>query len=38
VLTAYENVELPLLLTRLSKAERRKHVETRSRWWDCRIA
>jgi len=28
VLTAYENVELPLLLTRLKKAERRKHVET----------
>jgi len=28
VLTAYENVELPLLLTRLSKAERRKHVMT----------
>jgi putative ABC transport system ATP-binding protein len=28
VLTAYENVELPLLLTRLSKAERREHVET----------
>jgi putative ABC transport system ATP-binding protein len=28
VLTAYENVELPLLLTRLSKAERRQHVET----------
>jgi putative ABC transport system ATP-binding protein len=27
VLTAYENVELPLLLTPLSKAERRKHVE-----------
>ena len=27
VLTAYENVELPLLLTKLSKAERRKHVE-----------
>ena len=27
VLTAYQNVELPLLLTRLSKAERRKHVE-----------
>jgi putative ABC transport system ATP-binding protein len=27
VLTAYENVELPLLLTRLSKSERRKHVE-----------
>ena len=27
VLTAFENVELPLLLTRLSKAERRKHVE-----------
>ncbi len=28
VLTAYENVELPLLLTKLKKAERRKHVET----------
>lgn len=28
VLTAYENVELPLLLTSLSKQERRKHVET----------
>jgi putative ABC transport system ATP-binding protein len=28
VLTAYQNVELPLLLTSLSKAERRKHVET----------
>ncbi len=28
VLTAYENVELPLLLTKLSKAERRQHVET----------
>jgi putative ABC transport system ATP-binding protein len=28
VLTAYENVELPLLLTPLSRAERRKHVET----------
>src|SRR5579871_4774051 len=27
VLTAYQNVELPLLLTRLSKAERREHVE-----------
>jgi putative ABC transport system ATP-binding protein len=27
VLTAYENVELPLLLTKLSKAERKKHVE-----------
>jgi putative ABC transport system ATP-binding protein len=27
VLTAYENVELPLLLTPLSKAERKKHVE-----------
>lgn len=27
VLTAYENVELPLLLTSLSKAERKKHVE-----------
>jgi putative ABC transport system ATP-binding protein len=27
VLTAYQNVELPLLLTRLSKAERRRHVE-----------
>jgi putative ABC transport system ATP-binding protein len=28
VLTAYQNVELPLLLTRLSKSERREHVET----------
>jgi putative ABC transport system ATP-binding protein len=28
VLDAFENVELPLLLTRLSKAERREHVET----------
>jgi len=28
VLTAYENVELPLLLTSLSKRERREHVET----------
>jgi putative ABC transport system ATP-binding protein len=27
VLTAFENVELPLLLTSLSKADRRKHVE-----------
>lgn len=28
VLTAYENVELPLLLTKLSRSERKKHVET----------
>jgi len=28
VLMAYENVELPLLLTKLSKGERREHVET----------
>lgn len=28
VLTAFENVELPLLLTKLSKSERKKHVET----------
>lgn len=28
VLTAFENVELPLLLTELKKAERRDHVET----------
>src|SRR5918996_3596681 len=28
VLTAFENVELPLLLTKLSKAERRRKVET----------
>jgi putative ABC transport system ATP-binding protein len=28
VLTAFENVELPLLLTSLSKDERRSHVET----------
>jgi len=27
VLTAFENVELPLLLTNLKKSERRKHVE-----------
>jgi len=27
VLTAYQNVELPLLLTRLGKSERRRHVE-----------
>jgi len=34
VLTAFENVELPLLLTKLSKAERREHVETRLRGGD----
>jgi putative ABC transport system ATP-binding protein len=28
VLTAFENVELPLLLTKLSKSDRKKHVET----------
>jgi putative ABC transport system ATP-binding protein len=28
VLTAFENVELPLLLTRLSRAERQRHVNT----------
>jgi putative ABC transport system ATP-binding protein len=28
VLTAFQNVDLPLLLTNLSAAERRKHVET----------
>jgi len=28
VLTAFENVELPLLLTKLSKSQRRKNVET----------
>jgi len=28
VLTAFQNVELPLLLTKLSKAERRTHVDT----------
>jgi len=28
VLTAYENVELPLLLTKLSKAERKQHIES----------
>ena len=27
VLTAYENVELPLLLTKLSKSQRKEHVE-----------
>ena len=28
VLTAFQNIELPLLLTKLSKAQRRQHVET----------
>src|SRR5580658_1616419 len=28
VLTALQNVELPLLLTKLSRAERRQHIET----------
>ena len=28
MLTAFENVELPLLLTRLNEADRREHVET----------
>jgi putative ABC transport system ATP-binding protein len=28
VLTAFQNVELPLLLTNLSRSERRRHVET----------
>jgi len=28
VLTAFQNVELPLLLTRLSRSQRREHVET----------
>src|ERR1044072_9418925 len=28
VLNAFENVELPLLLTKLSKKQRREHVET----------
>jgi putative ABC transport system ATP-binding protein len=28
VLNAFQNVELPLLLTKLSKADRRKHIET----------
>lgn len=28
VLTAFENVEMPLLMTRLSKRERKQHVET----------
>ncbi len=31
VLTAFQNVELPLLLTKLSKAQRRQHVETAGR-------
>jgi putative ABC transport system ATP-binding protein len=31
VLTAFENVELPLLLTNLSSKERREHVETADR-------
>src|SRR5437588_3772395 len=28
VLTAFQNIELPLLLTKLSKSQRRQHVET----------
>jgi putative ABC transport system ATP-binding protein len=28
VLTAFENVELPLLMTRLNKRQRAEHVET----------
>src|SRR5215831_1769302 len=28
VLTAFQNVELPLLLTKLSKSQRKRHVET----------
>src|ERR1700758_2720265 len=28
VLTAFQNVELPLLLTKLSSSQRKKHVET----------
>jgi putative ABC transport system ATP-binding protein len=28
VLTAFQNIELPLLLTKLSKTERRRHVDT----------
>src|SRR3954454_23501204 len=28
VLTAFENVELPLLLTKLNKSQRRKHAES----------
>jgi putative ABC transport system ATP-binding protein len=28
VLTAFQNVELPLLLTKLSKSQRKQHVET----------
>ncbi len=34
VLTAFENVELPLLLTDLSRAERRRHAETALRLVD----
>ena len=34
VLTAFENVELPLLLTSLNKKERREHVETALRLVD----
>jgi len=33
VLTAYENVELPLLLAPLSKQQRKEHVDTALRWW-----
>ena len=37
-LNAENNVELPLLLTHLSKAERRKHVKRRWPWSACPTA
>ena len=36
VLSAFRNVELPLLLAPLSKAERKRQVETVLGWWACR--
>ena len=38
VLTAFENVELPLLLTHLKAQERRDHVMTALNWWAWRTA
>jgi predicted ABC-type transport system involved in lysophospholipase L1 biosynthesis ATPase subunit len=37
VLTRRGTWRCPLLLTRLSRAERAKHVARRSSWWGCPI-
>ena len=38
VLSAFENVEMPLLLTKLSPSQRRDHVIRPSNWWGWKIA